>query len=161
MNRDALQPVPPRTDPELSIARTFTLPSARTFAVTGSASVNPGAGTAAVDTALGVPGGVTASDASRCPGCLACRADAAADGNPATAWNTPFVGVGGQWVQFQSPHPITFSHMDLQVVADGRHSLPTSIELQVDGSVRDLTFRRSATGPPRTRPRRCRCTSRR
>ena len=29
MIRDALRPVPPRTDPELSIARTFTLPGAR------------------------------------------------------------------------------------------------------------------------------------
>ena len=30
--------------------------------------------------------------------------------------------------------------MNLQVVADGRHSVPTSIELQVDGSVRELTL---------------------
>ncbi len=30
--------------------------------------------------------------------------------------------------------------MHLQVVADGRHSIPTSIELQVDDSVRDLTL---------------------
>ena len=137
MNRDALQPVPPRTDPELSIARTFTLPGTRTFGLTGSASVNPGAKVAAVDAALEVPGPVTASDRESMPGCLACRADSAADGNPATAWNTPFVGVGGQWVQFRAPKPITFSHMDLQVVADGRHSVPSAIELQVDGAVRD------------------------
>ena len=30
--------------------------------------------------------------------------------------------------------------MNLQVVADGRHSVPTSIELQVDGAVRELTL---------------------
>ena len=140
MSRDALRPVPPRTDPELSIARAFSLPGTRTFGLTGSASVNPGAGTAAIDASLGVGGGVTARARESLPGCLRCRADSAADGNPATAWNTPFVGVTGQWVQFESPRPITFSHMDLQVVADGRHSVPTSIELQVGSAVRDLSL---------------------
>ena len=55
MSRDALRPVPPRTDPELSIARTFNLPGTRTFALTGSASVNPGASDAAIDASLGLP----------------------------------------------------------------------------------------------------------
>lgn len=147
MSRDALRPVPPRTDPELSIARTFDLPGARTFAFTGSASVNPGASNAAIDTALGATGSVTADDRESMPGCLQCRAASAADGNPATAWNTPFVGVAGQWVQFDSRRPLTFSHMDLQVVADGRHSVPTSIELDVDGAIRDLTLPAIADQP--------------
>ena len=140
MSRVALRPVPPRTDPELSIARTFNLPGTRTFALTGSASVNPGAGSPAIDAALGVPARVTATARESLPGCLACRADSAADGDASTAWNTPFVGVVGQWVQFESRRPLTFSHMNLQVVADGRHSVPTSIELEVDGAVRDLNL---------------------
>lgn len=140
MSRVALRPVPPRTDPELSIARTFNLPGTRTFALTGSASVNPLADTAAIDAALGVPAGVTADARESLPGCLQCRADSAADGDPSTAWNTPFVGVGGQWVQFESRRPITFSRMNLQVVADGRHSLPTAVELNVDGAVRELAL---------------------
>ena len=138
MNRDALRPVPPRSDPELSIARTFVLPTARDFALTGGASVNPGASDAAIDAALGVPGAVTAEASESMPGCLKCHAASAADGNPATAWNTPFVGVGGQWVQFETPKPLSFSSMRLQVVADGRHSVPTQIELQVDGAVRQI-----------------------
>ena len=105
---------------------------------------------------------VTADASESLAGCLQCHAASAADGDPTTAWNTPFVGVGGQWVQFDAPQPITFSHMNLQVVADGRHSVPTSIELQVDGAVRELD------APADRRPRRgerdgrrCRCTSRR
>ncbi|HTD50307.1 MAG TPA: discoidin domain-containing protein, partial [Acidimicrobiia bacterium] len=141
MTRDAVQPVPPRTDPELSIARTFDLPGPRTFALTGNADVNPNAPNAAIDAALGLsaPSAVTADASASLAGCLACRAASAADGNPATAWNTPFAQVGGQWVQFEAPKPIRVSQMLLQVVADGRHSVPTSIKLQVDGSQREIT----------------------
>jgi hypothetical protein len=140
MTRDAVRPVPPRTDPELSIARTFDLPGSRTFAITGSANVNPDASDAAIATALGsgdAPA-VTASSSASLTGCLQCHAASAADGDPATAWNTPFSEVGGQWVQLVSPEPVRVAQMDLQVVADGRHSVPSSIELQVDGSVREL-----------------------
>src|SRR5262249_54525559 len=56
MQRDAIRPTPPRTDPELDLSRTFNLPSARTFALTGRASVNPGANDAVVDAVLGVGG---------------------------------------------------------------------------------------------------------
>ena len=49
MTRDAVRPVPPRTDPELSIARTFDLPGPRTFALTGSASINSAAADPAID----------------------------------------------------------------------------------------------------------------
>ena len=78
--------------------------------------------------------------ASRCPVASNAAPSAAADGDPTTAWNTPFVGVTGQWVQYETPQPITFDRMRLQVVADGRHSVPTAIELQVDGSVREITL---------------------
>jgi hypothetical protein len=136
MQRDALRPVPPRTDPELDLARTFTLPSARTFALTGGASVNPGASDSVIDGVLDV-GGVRASASESLPGCLQCRAASAADGDATTAWNTPFVGTTNQWVQLDAPKPVTVDRMRLQVVADGRHSLPTAIELQVDGAVRE------------------------
>jgi len=137
MQRDALRPVPPRTDPELDLSRTFTLPTTRTFALTGRASVNPGASDADIDAVLGL-GGARASDSESLPGCLRCRGAAAADGDPTTAWNTPFVGVTNQWVQLDVRKPVTVDQMHLKVVADGRHSLPTAIELQVDGAVREL-----------------------
>ncbi|HTD51222.1 MAG TPA: alpha-(1-_3)-arabinofuranosyltransferase family protein, partial [Acidimicrobiia bacterium] len=140
MTRDALRPVPPRTDPEQSIARTFDLPAARTFALTGNASVNPSASDTAIGAAFGFPPTVTADASASLPGCLACHAASAADGIPATAWETPFATVGGQWVQFETAKPLTVSNMNLQVVADGRHSVPTSIALQVDNAVRHLTL---------------------
>jgi hypothetical protein len=62
------------------------------------------------------------------------------DGDLATAWQTPFVGVRGQWADYQLPTPITFDHMDLSVIADGRHSVPTRVRLEVGGDVRELTL---------------------
>ena len=46
----------------------------------------------------------------------------------------------GQWADYQLPAPITFDHMDLSVIADGRHSVPTRIRLEVGGDVRELTL---------------------
>ena len=63
--------------------------------------MNPDAADAAIDAALGLaPGASPPSASASLTGCLQCHAASAADGNPATAWNTPFVDVGGQWVQF-------------------------------------------------------------
>ena len=146
MSRDAVRGVPPRTDPEPALERTFTLPGSRAFALTGSGSVNPSATDSVINAVLGLGAGVTATASAELAACLECHAASAADGNPATAWNTPFVNVSDQWVQFASRRPITFSTMNLQVVADGRHSVPTSIEIEVDGAVRDLTIPPIADG---------------
>jgi hypothetical protein len=140
MSRDAVRGVLPRTDPETALARTFTLPGSRIFTLTGSASVNPAATDPVIDAALGRATSVTASASASLAACLPCHAASAADGNPATVWNTPFVKVSNEWVQFESRRPVTFSRMNLQVVADGRHSVPTAIEVDVDGSVRDLSL---------------------
>jgi len=39
----------------------------------------------------------------------------------------------GGWVEYQLSHPITFDHLDLQIVADGRHSIPTTITVSTQG----------------------------
>ena len=49
-----MPPVPPRTDEELSIAREFTLPTARAFSLTGDARLTPDALGAVIDGALGL-----------------------------------------------------------------------------------------------------------
>ena len=126
--------------------------------------MNPGADDAAIDAALGVPGdGHRRRRASRCRAACSAAPRARPTANPATAWNTPFVGVGGQWVQFDSPQPITFSHMNLQVVADGRHSVPTHDRARTSTApVRELTLPPIAQHRLRERDAHaCRCTSRR
>ncbi len=142
MSRDATRPVPPRDQPELSIARQFTLPAARTFDLTGNATVSTEAPDAAIENALR-PGAVTpgrrVSSSAFMAGCLSCRGGGAFDDDPTTAWQTPFDHVRGQWAEVDSAQPVTIDHLDLGVIADGRHSVPTRLRLDVDGTSRELT----------------------
>ncbi len=144
MSRDRLRPAPPRIDPEAAIVREFSLPAARSFTLTGSASVSPYAPAAAIDRVLGMRdathGGVTTDASAFLSGCTECRSASAIDGAPGTAWQTPFGQVRGQWAQFRVARPISFDHMDVRVIADDRHSVPTRLRLQVDGATRVLTL---------------------
>jgi hypothetical protein len=140
MRRDATRPIPPRSQPELRIDRMFTVPTDRTISLGGNGSLSPDAQAAVLESALGVRdatrGGVTASASQSLPGCFTCRADAAIDGDPTTAWQTPFIVVAGQSASYKSAKPLSFDHMDLRVVADGRHSVPTRLRLDVGGQSR-------------------------
>ncbi|MDP9333126.1 MAG: alpha-(1-_3)-arabinofuranosyltransferase [Actinomycetota bacterium] len=150
MSRDAVFPVPPRTQPEVSISRQFALPAPRTFDLTGNATVSPDASDVAIENALR-PGNVTpgrrVSSSAFLAGCLSCRGDAAFDGDPGTAWQTPFDLVRGQWAEVTRARPVTIDHLDLAVIADGRHSVPTRLRLDVDGTSRELTVPRIVDRP--------------
>ena len=83
---------------------------------------------------------VTATSSARLPGDVSARAASAFDGNLATIWSPPFQ-TPDSWLQVSSPTAVTASSMDLDVVADGRHSVPTKIRLDVDGApARTLTL---------------------
>ena len=66
----------------------------------------------------------------------------AIDGDPSTAWNTP-LGAGRGYIQLKLPQAKTFDHLNLRLVDDGRHSLPTRvrIESEEDGSRRNIDLR--------------------
>ncbi len=95
-----------------------------------------------MDQLLGIPGadagGVTASSSARLPGDLQARASSAIDGDPSTAWTTPFATPVGQSIDVDAGQPVTFDHLDLQVVADGRHSVPTRLRIDADGQTRTV-----------------------
>ncbi|MDQ1477997.1 MAG: arabinofuranan 3-O-arabinosyltransferase [Actinomycetota bacterium] len=154
MSRDAIRPVPPRTQPELSISRRFVTPTARSFALTGNATVSSDASEAVIDAALTDPTVRTATGAPPrvstsgfMGGCLACRAAAAFDNDPSTAWQTPFERARGAWAGIDAPIPVTIDHLDLGVIADGHHSVPTRLRLDVDGKTRELTLQPIADQP--------------
>jgi arabinofuranan 3-O-arabinosyltransferase len=132
---DQFEPV--RSDPEQAIARTFTLPMARTLTVTGQARLSGVAPDDRVDAALGLPdarhGGVTAVASDHLPGNPDATAGRALDGDAATAWQTPLVVVTGQSMTVTASAPVTADHLDLMVMADGRHSVPTQLAVSADG----------------------------
>jgi len=141
MDRDAIRPVPPRTQPELSMNREFSVPNTRSFVLTGNATVSPDAQEELLDEIFAGNATTVASASSSgfLDGCLTCRAAAAFDGDTTTAWQTRFDAATGAWAQVETPAPVRFDHIDLAVVADGRHSVPTQIRLDADGSTRLLT----------------------
>jgi arabinofuranan 3-O-arabinosyltransferase len=127
-----------RSDEELTIAREFDLPRGRTFALTGTARLDAGAPDEVVDALLGLAdasaGGVTARSSSHLEGSIASRARSAVDGNAETAWSPSFVaGNVGQWVDVTFPSPVTVDGLDVALVADGRHSVPTRFTIQPAG----------------------------
>ncbi|HXW35697.1 MAG TPA: discoidin domain-containing protein, partial [Acidimicrobiales bacterium] len=145
MTRERVSPFPPRDDPETNIVRQFTLPTSRTFSLSGTASISPLIPDDEIDRLVGRSGfsadGIVAYSEGRLPGDLKAGAAAAIDGNPATAWE-PGLGIQhvvGSWMQFDLPRTISFDHLNLQIIADGLHSVPTSITIDNgNGEVRTV-----------------------
>jgi arabinofuranan 3-O-arabinosyltransferase len=128
-----------RQDEELALDRRITLPDDRRFRFVGTARVNPNAPDDVIDEVLGTTArGATFSASGHLDGDPAARASRAFDGNPRTAWTADLGRQEGQWLALDSPVPVTISDLRLAVVADGRHSVPTRVELEVDGETRSV-----------------------
>ncbi len=120
---------PPRSAVEPALDRTFWLPTSRTFTLSGQARISTLIPDDMIDRLVGRTGGVVAYSRGRLPGDLAVGAVNTIDGNPSTIWEPGF-GTShqvGAWLQYVLPAPITFDHLDLQVVADGLHTVPTEV----------------------------------
>jgi arabinofuranan 3-O-arabinosyltransferase len=121
-----------------AMRRAFTLPTDRTFSISGTAEVSKRASDDAIDRALGLPdaahGGMTVTSTGRLDDPRA-RASSALDGDPKTSWNTPLDNVGGQSIRVELPTARTIDHLDLRLPADARHSVATQIRITgEDGS---------------------------
>ena len=128
---------PVRSDEEAALARIVDLPAGRSFTVDGEARLSAQAPDDVIDALVGLPGaddgGVTARSSSHLAGKLSARASAAIDGDPATAWESPYERPQGAWVSYTRAEPVSVDRLALQVVADPRHSLPTQLTVTADG----------------------------
>lgn len=131
-----------RADDELRIARLFTLPTERAFAVTGTARLSAHTPEPVLDQLLGQPGaddgGVTANSSDYLGGDRRARAMSAIDGDLSTHWSPGFGNQVGRFVTYQLPEPITFDHLDLAVINDGRHSVPTRLQIEAGDQSRTV-----------------------
>ncbi len=125
-----------RVDPERQLARMWTLPTARAFSMTGTARLAPRAPAAVIDRAIGMAdaddGGVTVTENRHLTGGAAQRATSAIDGDPDTWWTTGFQSSVGDRAGYRTADPVRFDHLDLQVVADRLHSIPTRLRIETD-----------------------------
>ncbi len=132
---------PPRSAAEPSLSRQFWLPTARTFSLSGTARISALIPDNLIDQLVGRQGsngtGVVAYSEGRLPGDLRAEAMATLDGSSSTIWEPGFGASHqpGTWLQYQFPQPLSVDHLDLQIVADGEHSIPTQITVSnADGS---------------------------
>ena len=133
-----------RSSPELTLYRTFELPTERSFTLLGEVRLSPAAVSDPVlDRALGLPaatdGGLTATSQRRLPGGLTNRAMSAFDGDPDTWYSPGFLDQHGEYIRVETPEPVTFDSFGLTVLNDGRHSVPRRIRVSVDDR-EDWTF---------------------
>jgi arabinofuranan 3-O-arabinosyltransferase len=143
MNRERNIEVPPRySQDELALVRRFRVPDARSFGLRGTARLDPDAPDDVLDAALGIAGaddgGITVTSSQHLPADIAARGSSAFDGDASTAWTTAFGAPQGQWVEVRTPQPVTFDHLDLQVLADGKHSVPTEVAITAGGETRTV-----------------------
>ncbi|HSS09924.1 MAG TPA: alpha-(1-_3)-arabinofuranosyltransferase family protein, partial [Acidimicrobiales bacterium] len=143
LTRDRANPAEPfKGDPEASMARTFTLPTARSFTISGTARVSAQAPDQEVDRWLGRPDPPITNSSGRLPGDLNARSAMALDNDPTTWWSPAIGPQEGQWLSVNLQQPITLDHWTMKVVADGQHSVPTRLRIQIDdqpgGAVVDL-----------------------
>jgi hypothetical protein len=136
MTRQRQDPIDPtRNDEERSLARLFTLPNQRDFSLAGDVRLSGRADGQIIDALLGRPhdGSVPwVRSVADLTGTIS-TPSAAFDGDPVTVWSTVRSRPKNQWVEVVLPEATTIDHLPLTVVADGLHSVPTEVELWVDG----------------------------
>jgi arabinofuranan 3-O-arabinosyltransferase len=147
MTRLRTSPYPTRSDPETTITREFQVPTTRTFALSGSASLSSLLPDDEIDKLVGrtptpADGYISAYSSGRMPGNLNATASGTLDDNPATAWQPGFdlsADIGAT-LTYSLTKPQTLSGFPLTVLADGRHSVPTTMTVTAGNQVRTVTL---------------------
>ena len=147
MTRLKTSPYPTRTDPETTITREFQLPTARTFTVSGTASLSALLPDDEIDKLVGrtpsaANGYVSAYSSARLPGDLRATASATLDNDTTTAWQPGF-GINadiGSSLTYNLRKPQTLTGFPLTIVADGRHSVPTTMTVTSGNQSRSVTL---------------------
>ncbi len=139
-----------RRDEELTMRRIVAVPAARSFGFGATMRLDADAPDEVLDRALGFrtaeEGGLSLAASGRMPGNPRARARATVDGDPGTAWRSPLDPVQ-PWVAVRAPSATTIDQLELQVVADGRHSVPTELTLSTpDGQTRQVALPPIADG---------------
>lgn len=125
-----------RQDPETRLLRIIDVPVDGVDRLTGSARLSAAVDGARVDELLGRPGleqgWPIVTGSVWLDGDLRSRPSSADDGDLSTAWTTPFGRQVGAEITVRAPSPMAIDQLRLSVVADGRHSVPTALEVVGD-----------------------------
>lgn len=142
LRSDPREPV--RSDGEERMNRRVELPSPVEVAVSGEARLSTYAADRQIATLLAEAGAgsgetpaadtVTRTRSSgSLAGALTAKPRSAFDNDPATIFTTSFGPQPDTWLEFEATAPRTLETIDLDLVVDDRHSIPTMVDLVVDG----------------------------
>ncbi|MEX2292565.1 MAG: alpha-(1-_3)-arabinofuranosyltransferase family protein [Acidimicrobiales bacterium] len=124
-----------RLDEEQALVRILDLPGPREFGLTGTARLSPRAADEVLNRLLGGDAAGWSAVSSSRMGPVATWAGSAIDGDLATSWTTAYGDQTRQWIDVSPPTgQAGFERLDLAIVADGRHSVPTRIGVEADGT---------------------------
>ncbi|MBM3672197.1 MAG: DUF3367 domain-containing protein [Actinobacteria bacterium] len=119
-------------DEELGLARVLTVDETRSFGLSGTARLNPRSSVDLIDEVLGTQGTDNLAESGHLGGVADARVAMAFDGDSSTAWTSLLGAPEQQFIAVRTDNETTIDHLDLEVVADGRHSVPTRLQLVVD-----------------------------
>ncbi|MEX0768716.1 MAG: alpha-(1-_3)-arabinofuranosyltransferase family protein [Microthrixaceae bacterium] len=123
-------------DEEVTMRRIVSGPIARSFTPFGRVRMTASLPDERIDQIIGLPsaaeGGVDATSSARLPNDPGSRASTAIDGDLTTAYQTP-VNAPLQSLEFTYPEAVTIDSLNLAVIADGKHSIPTELSVSADG----------------------------
>jgi arabinofuranan 3-O-arabinosyltransferase len=116
-------------DVEPRLVRTFEAPAEYAMALHGTARVHANIADAALDRLVGGRAGVQVRSSGRLAGAIDGRASLTVDGDDRTAWTNHFGEQVGAWVEVERDVAATIDHLDLRVLDDGDHSVPTRVTI--------------------------------
>lgn len=124
-----------RGDEEPVLDRRIDLPTARSFEVTGVVSPADRASDIELDHLLGTGGSTVVEASSRLQGAPEMRASRVLDGDPSTRWTTAFGAGEPAWLRITAEEPSRIEEIEIDVIADDRHSVPSRITVRTDDRV--------------------------
>ena len=115
------------------MVREVRVPDRRAPSASAARRASPDAPDEALDVAASAfpasrPAAITVTSSQHLPGGRRRAGSSAIDGDPTTVWSDGVRRSVGSGVDVQTAEPVTFDHLDLQVVADGQHSVPTQLD---------------------------------
>ena len=128
-----------RQDTELQLRRIFRVGAASDYQLKGRVRLSAGVNGALIDEIVGRPGLSAGypivSGTDYLNGVLEARPSSALDNNLKTAWTTRFDGQVGASATITNPSPLPFDRLQLSVINDREHSVPTALKLTLDDGV--------------------------
>jgi len=122
-----------RRDPEPLLVRQFSLTEAQTMTASVTVRLDTRASDEALAELLAAP---DARSSGTLAGVLSARPWAAVDGDPTTAWTTPFGDAVGQWIEFTPAANI--ESLQVSQLKDGEHASITRVRVERDGGANEL-----------------------